>query len=318
MSEMFAPGPIEPTVEDFLRSELAQGDAMIGTVAPILRHLLLNDDQSLFNEEIVARVRGMIDHLASQVLDAIEDASGGLARREHTAAILDHVIAAVLQRPALLAHVHALALEFQLTDRLHARLSLDPVLSPLLQALIASSDSATAASAMALLATQARFVQAQRRMQLPVSELPADLFHALLQVLRGVDADPDAIHAAEKALRAGYDEGRGRLGLMARLVLGMGGGSAVALDVSHAGVALFLSALSLGAGQERDLTALAAHEGQCVRLALALRAAGMRPAMIAEQFQLIHPDVRLPQGFDTLGADSAAALLAHSRIGAGL
>lgn len=105
---------------------------------------------------------------------------------------------------------------------------------------------------------------------------------------------------------------------MARLVLGMGGGSTVALDVTHAGVALFLSALSLGAGQERDLTALSAHEGQFVRLALALRAAGLRPSAIAEQFQVIHPDVTLPKGFDTLGADSAAALLAHSRIGAGL
>ncbi|MFN5779555.1 MAG: hypothetical protein ACK44O_08785, partial [Novosphingobium sp.] len=80
MSEMSAPARPEPTVEDVLRDELAQGDAVIGTIAPILRHLLANDDQSLFNDEVVARVRGMVDHLARQVLDAVEDAQGAGAR----------------------------------------------------------------------------------------------------------------------------------------------------------------------------------------------------------------------------------------------
>ena len=160
---MFAPVQIEPTVEDVLRDELAQGDAVIGTIGPVLRHLLANDDQSLFNDEIVARVRGMVDHVARQVLDAVEDAQGGGARRDHAAQRIAHVVSAVVERSALLAHVHAQALEFQLAERLHARIALDPVLSPLLQALIASPDSATSSSAMTLLAAQARFVQAQRR-----------------------------------------------------------------------------------------------------------------------------------------------------------
>jgi hypothetical protein len=315
MSEMFTPVLSEPAVEDVLRDELALGDAVIGTIAPILRHLLANDDHSLFNDEIVARVRGMIDHVARQVLDAIEDAQGLGAQRKHAEVTIGHVVSAVAERGALLAHIHAQALEFQLTERLQARLSLDPVLSPLLQALIASPDSATAASAMALLAAQARYVQAQRRMQLPLAELPADLFHAVLQVLRTIEAGPDALLTAEKTLRANYDEGRSRLGLLARLVLGMGGGASAALDIGHAGACLFLTALSLGAGQDRDLTALAAHEGQLARLALTLRAAGVRPEAIEEQFLSIHPDVSLPDGFGTLGADHAAALLARSFAG---
>jgi hypothetical protein len=314
---MSAPVRAQPTVEEVLRDELAQGDAVIGTIAPILRHLLANDDHSLFNDEIVARVRGMVDHLARQVLDAIEDAQGAGARHDHDAAAVDHVIAALVERSALLAHVHAQALEFQLAERLQARLALDPVLSPLLQALIASPDSATAAAAMALLAAQARFVQAQRRMQLPLGELPADLFHAMLQTLRGIEAEPEVLAAAEKAMRAGYDEGRNRLGLMARLVMGMGGGATAALAIGHAGVGLFLTALSLGAGQDRDLTALAAHEGQLARLALALRAAGVRPDAVEEQFLAIHPDFSLPEGFEGLGADRAAAMLARSFAGAG-
>ena len=53
----------EPTlesVESMLRAELAQGDAMLSTAAPILRHLLVNDDLALFSDEVVARVRGML------------------------------------------------------------------------------------------------------------------------------------------------------------------------------------------------------------------------------------------------------------------
>lgn len=317
MSEMFAPVMVEPTVEDVLRDELAQGDAVIGTIAPILRHLLANDDHSLFNDEIVARARGMVDHVARQVLDAVESAQGGTVRHDHADETIGQVVSIVVERAALLAHVHAQALEFQLTERLQARISLDPVLSPLLQALISSPDSATAASAMALLAAQARYVQAQRRMQLPLAELPADLFHAVLQVLRTIEAEPEVLLSAEKSLRADYDEGRSRLGLLARLVLGMGGGATAALDVSHAGVGLFLTALAMGSGQDRDLTALAAHEGQLARLALALRAAGVRPEAIEEQFLAIHPDISLPTGFDKLGADRAAALLARSFVGPG-
>lgn len=317
MSEMFAPVRAEPTVEDVLRDELAQGDAVIGTIAPILRHLLANDDHSLFNDEIVARVRGMIDHVARQVLDAVEDAQAIGARHDHGEDAIAKVVAELVERSALLGHVHAQALEFQLTERLQARIALDPVLSPLLQALIASPDGGTAASAVALLAAQARFVQAQRRMQLPLGELPADLFHAVLQALRALEAEAEVLVAAERTLRANYDEGRSRLGLLSRLVHGMGGGATAALDVGHAGVGLFLTALSLGAGQDRDLTALAAHEGQLARLALALRAAGVRPDAIEGQFLAIHPDVSLPDGFETLGADRAAAMLARSFAGAG-
>lgn len=92
---MFAPGRVEPTVEDVLREELAQGDAVIGSIGPILQHFLANDDHSLFNDEIVARVRGMIDHLVRQMLDAIEDAQG-TPRREYTQETIEHVVSALV------------------------------------------------------------------------------------------------------------------------------------------------------------------------------------------------------------------------------
>lgn len=307
-----------PAIEDVLAAELATGDAQIGSFGPILRHLLANDERSVFSDEIVARIRGMIGDVARQLLDEVATAAGQADERAHALEDIEALSSSFVANPAFLAHCHALAIEWQLTERLQARLALDPVLSSLLQALIASSDAGTAASAMALLASQSRFVQSQRRMQLPLGELPGDLLHAGLVALRnlaGDDADAQQ-HAAEaeSAIRKRYDEGRSRLGLIARIITAMGGAATAALSVSHAGVALFLTALALGSGQDRDMATMATSEGQMGRLALALCAAGLKPAAVAEQFAALHPDVSLPEGFEQLGADRAAGMLAHSSV----
>ena len=313
MSETIVQTRSEPSVEAVLSDELAQGDAVIGTIAPILRHLLANDDHSLFSDEIIARMRGMMRHLSTQLLDALDEAGADYPSREYDAAQLAPFTDALANHPALLAHLHALAVEWHQTERLQARLALDPVLSPLVQALVASRDPGTATLAMTLLAAQARFCQQQRRMELPLGELPGDLLHGALIAMRtlaGTEPEADARAAsAEARIRAAYDEGAGRLALIARLVTGMGGSAVSALSVTHAGVAIFLSALSLGSGQDRDLCALSTNAAQLARFALALRASGLKPAGVEEQFLAIHPDVELPEGFDRLGADRAAAIL---------
>ncbi len=318
MNESAAPVLTGDAVETVMRDELAHGDALVGTIAPILRHLLTNDEHSVFSDEIIARMRGMMADMAAQLLDEQEQASGTDVLRSHDPARIDALVSGFVGHAGFLAHVHALALEWQLTERLQARLALDPVLSPLLQALIASSDPATAAIAVALLASQARFAQSQRRMQLPVLELPGDLIHAALLTLRShagdSEADQTAAATAEAAIRARYDESRNRLGLMTRLVAGMGGGASAALAVTHAGAGLFLTALALASGQDRDMAVLATNEGQLARLALALRASGIKHAAIEEQFAALHPDISLPEGFDQLGSDRAAALLARSAV----
>lgn len=302
------------TVETLLREELAQGDAMLGSVGPILRHLLTNDDNSIFSEEVIARVRGMLTDLARQLFDQLAAVQGDDADRDHDGEKVAAVARLLSAQPPLLAHVHAVALEAQLTDRLHARLSLDPVLSPLLQALVASPQASVAGEAMGLLAAQARFVQAMRRMQLPLTELPGDLFHVALLTLRHFADETVAAQAAEAEaqLRARYDESRTRLGQIARIVTGMGGGAAAALAIGHGGVAIFLTALALASGQDRDLATLATGEGQMVRLMLSLRGAGLKPSAVEEQFLALHPDALLPAGFEMVGADRAAAILALS------
>lgn len=303
-------------VETVLRDELAHGDALVGTIAPILRHLLANDEYSVFNDEIIARVRGIMADLARQLLDELALAAGQVGAAEHPSRQIDRLINSFTAHGGFLAHVHGLALEWQLTDRLQSRLALDAVLSPLLQALISSHDRTTAATAMALLAAQARFGQGQRRMQLALTELPGDLLHAALLALRNhVDENgggQEQCAKAETAIRGRYDESRSRLGLIARIVSGMGGGATAALSVTHAGVAIFITALALASGQDRDMAVLSTNEGQLARFALALRAAGLKPSQIAEQFVAIHPEAALPDGFDQIGPDRAAALLARS------
>ncbi len=308
-------------VEDVLREELAHGDAVLATTTPILRHLVGSGGNAMFGDDILASVRGMAADLARQLLDAMARAGGEAERNQHDAAALEQLTVEFLGNPALLTHLHALALEWQLTCRMQARLSLDPVLTPMLQASIASNDSVESALAMNLLAAQARFGQAQRRMQLPLTELPGDHLHGVLLAMRthaGADPEADRLASlAEGEIRAQFDEGASRLALIARLVTGMNAGAVVALSVTHAGVAIFLTALGMASGQSRDLTVLATAESQLARLALGLCAAGLKPQAVEAEFLALHPDVELPQGFDRLSADRAAAILAAAGHAAG-
>lgn len=312
--ESHAHSPAEVTVDTVLRDELAHGDAMLGTIGPILRHLLDNGGNSFFSDEIVSNVRGMANDLSRQLLAELAVAAGAEEAHDHAAADVAALTSAIVANPALLAHLHALAIEWQLTQRLQRRLALDPVLPPLLQSLIAASDPALAAAAMSALAAQARFCQAQRRMQHPLEELPGDLLHGVLMAMRAtVGAEPEADrHAAlaEASVRARREAKQSRLDLFAQLVAGLGGEAASALSVTHAGVGLFLSALALVTRQDRDLAALSTHESQLARLALTLRASGLKQQPVEEQFVSLHPDVCLPEGFDRIGPDRAASLLA--------
>lgn len=300
--------------EIVLRDELSRGDQLILSAEQILRHLLANDDHSMFSDEIIARIRGMVANIERQLLAALADANGDSESTELTRIGPGPLADALSGNSLFLSHTHALALEWQLAESLQLRNAIDPVLSPLLQAMIAASDDNVAETAMNFLVSQARFVQQQRRMELPLNELPGDLFHTALLTWRAcLDSDQDdAAGLAEKNLRAGFDEARSRLGLMSRLITAMGGNASSALSVSHAGTALFLTALSLASGQDRSLTILSTNERQMARLALCLRAAGLKPAAVEEQCAYLHPESMLPTGFEQLGADRAAAILSAS------
>lgn len=297
-----------------LRDDLARGNAIIARVGPILSHLLATPDTSLFSDELVARVRGMCHGLAWQVLRAQAEATGEAGREayadRHGEALAEHFF----NSPQILSHCHALALEWQLATRMEAQYGIDPVLSPLLQNLIADSDTGQASAAMAALAALARFAQTQRRMELSLGELPGDLFHELLLGWRAYNGQrhSDAMIRAEAKLRNAFDESAGRLALLARLIAGMGEGALAALDIEQAGVPLFLTALAQLSRQSRALAVLSTNERQTARLALGLRAAGLGGAAIEAQVLRLHRAADAPAGLDAITPTEAGQMLAEA------
>lgn len=295
----------EDAVEAILRDGAAREARALSAVVPVLRHLLGSEAQGLVSDALLARVRGMIVDLAAQLIAAAEGRDPGIRLSVDNPDSLDRLSETLMADEPLLAHCHALAAESLIAERLHQRHAIDPVLSPLLQELIASQDPSVATLAMQTLAAQSRFVQAQRRMELPLGELPAELFHALLARARAAAQDD----AGLSGLQIAYDEATSRLGLLARLVAAMRRAVVAALGLDHAGVALFASALATETRVARHDAVLACHEGQAMRLALLLRAAGQLPPMIERQVVLINPAARLPHALSTLSSDRAAALL---------
>ena len=211
------------SVEQVLREDLVRGDAILASARPILRHLLANDDSALFSDEMIARIRGMMTNLASQLLFVQAEAAGAEDRAGYVVAREDQLAQTLFENTAFLAHAHARTIEAQLAERLQRRSGIDPVLSPLVQELASIQDDDLAALAMSVLAAQARFMQHHRRMELPLRELPGELFDKALAILRKhADEDDTTVEAAEQGLRASYDESTGRLGSVTRLVIAMG------------------------------------------------------------------------------------------------
>lgn len=292
-----------------LRRALFDGERAHARSGPALHHLLAAPDLALIEEAVVVRVRGMLTDLARQIVQACPP------RAEAETSAIETVLARLMEEVELRAHCQALALEWRLAQRLEGEIALDPVLSPLLQAWVAEAEGGLGSLAMAALAAQARFAQAQRRMQLPLNELPAELFHIVLSAAR--EAAPtgpgEAFGQAEARLRAGFDEGASRLALFARLAAEAGSQALRALTVEEAGVALWLSALAARSGESRERTACAACDPHLGRLLLTLRAAGVTPAEAERQALRLQPDADLPRGLGDLGTREAAQWLAEVR-----
>lgn len=300
--------------EALLAEELAASRSGAAHAIPILRHLLRSDDTSIFSDEIVARVRGMFLDVAQQLVVALAEAAGHAEPEAWAHEAADELAHVLADNPVFLEHFHTLALEWQWTERLARCRGLDPVLPPLLQARIGAPDPGVSAAAMRFLAAQARFCQNQRRMQMPLAELPGDLLHIALVSMRAhVGADDSAntyALIAERSVRSSFDEPRGRLAQMGRVLDALDDEAATALVLDHAGVALFLTALARGSGQSREAVIMATIDNQLPRLALTLRASGLDPAIAAATLQALHPDAALPADALELSSDRAAALLA--------
>lgn len=316
MGEMALDQTDSTSVEAVLREGLAQGNRALLGVAPVVSHMLETTGQSLVSDAIVARLRGMLSDLARQLLIACDPPRD---RERVDDGLVDRLADALASDDGLLNHLFAVAMEGQLVTRLEQQASLDPVLSPLLQELIASDQATTAELAMSTLAAQSRFLQNHRRMGYPLAELPADLFLNVLKRFRkaGLGLDTDAMKVATRELKNGYDEARGRLGLLARLVSGMGGGAIAALELEHAGLALFTTSLAARTRQSRELAVLACHPAQTARLVVSLRAGGLDGEAIARQVLLLEPTGATRTGLADISVERAAELLEEMQVSSG-
>ncbi len=297
------------SVETVLRDELARADRALGGVAPVLGHVLASSGNALVSDAVVARIRGMVNELARQFLRRLASLDADHPGTDMH--LLDALVKQLTGDASILAVLHASAMEGLITERLDQRASIDPVLSPLVQELVASRDAATSETAMQALAGQSRFMQAQRRMQQSVLELAPEILERALRIwARAIPAENEPqVTKAMRDLKAEYDEAQTRCGLIARLLSAMRGGVLAALELEHAGFALFTSALAQKTGQSRERIILACHDDQSSRLAVGLRAAGLAPDAIDRQFLALDLSVRPPEGLEALSPAMAKAML---------
>lgn len=297
-----APGA---AADGLLLAELAREERSRAALGTVLPHLVGGDDSLVLGEELVIRTRAMIAALAQDLLRPLGD--------EVPHSLAERLFAALVSRPALLGHCHALALEGRTTERL-AQAGLDPLLAPLLESHLAAADRDEVQLAMAALTAQARFTARQRRMEAAANELPGELMHVALFALGDVAGIEGATAAA--ALRSGYDEARTRLGLLARLATLPPESVAdedPALDLTAAGFALFATALALRAGVPREEVVVASAPGHEVRMGLLLQAAGLPQDEARPIMALLHPQAQLPPAWLALPRRRATDLLAGAR-----
>ncbi|AKH41669.1 hypothetical protein WYH_00613 [Croceibacterium atlanticum] len=304
----------ETSVEEALREELRRGDTVLAGTGPVLRHFLSCEDSALFTDEVIARVRGMLFDIADQLLFAVAQAEGTADRTAFLEEHIERLVHRLGLDDELLAHAHAMALEGRLTEDLAERCAIDPVLPPLVQELTASGDETIADLAMRFLAAQARFMQHQRRMELPLGELPGDLFHKALLALKAAQmTEQDNFRSARKSLRKTFDEALGRRGLVTRLATSLRKHDGAAMRVEMSGLALFATTLAVASDQDRDRTVIALRSASPVRTALAMRMAGLEANEIRAQLATIRPNLALPDMPDEISPELATDMLAQAR-----
>ena len=290
------------TVETVLRDELARANRAAKGVVPVLGHLLAGSGHSLVSDVVVARVRGMLTHIARQFV----------ARLADTRANADTLAERFSGDPVMLSYVHAAVMEGVIAEALEQRASIDPVLSPLWQELIASVEPRVSELAMQALASQSRFMQAQLRMQYPVNEMPPEMLERGLELWASLNEAPGqtaSFQTAIRSIKAEYDEANTRHALLGRLGSSMNHGAIAALELNHAGLGLFVTVLSQLSGLSREQTVLSCDPEQSARLVLALRSVGMEWDMIERQFAIVEPSQRLPRGLEELSVETARLLL---------
>ncbi len=292
-----------------LAANLASDDRALAGAIPIVSHMLGNQGQALLSDDVIARMRGTIDAIAQQLCFLTTGERGDV-----DVSALGVMLA---ESGGLINHCYALAVEGALTQQLSVEQGIDPALPALLQELIASRDTNIRQLAMALMASQARFVAGQGHGGAPLFELPIEIFNGVLDVWKVCGANQDNAYLVQKAseIRAQYVEEATRLGLLERLISAVGASAEIISEIETAGLAIFISAIAKSTGQPRDLVALSCQQQQCLRLAIALRATGRSTEANMRQLALLGANISLPLEFNGWDKDQALGVLGASALG---
>ena len=276
-------------IEKALSDEVDQGELVAASVAPIMQHLLARHGDGLFSEETVARVGGMIDAIATELLAGDEAGSTD----NDTIEAMAHRLAA---DEILLRYCHVRACEWQLAQALQRRGVVDPVLSPLLQSARASHDSVVANSAERVLTLQTRFDRLGAKMQHSVADLPEAVFGRSDAVASPSQSSPNTALPRASAL----DE------FVAEHLLD----APEALAIEQAGLAIFLTSLETRSGSPRDAIVLCIIARHSLQFAMMLRAAGLERTAIQQQMARFGLGETCLEQLDNISPAQAKATLA--------
>ena len=296
-----------------LREALMREDTSLRQVGPILSHLLTVSDRALFNDRVLATVRGMASDLAGQVL-AFEAGIRGQTASKYVRQHEGQTTAMLLRHDAFVRFAHMLALETQFLDRVEREAGLDPAMPPLTEALATASDSTLSEQARQLIAAQMRFLKQARPMSLPMGELPAELLHDILALWRS-SASERGIEITDRQMQdiiKPFDEAKSRLSLLDRMLFELNGASNTPVKLGQGGGSLFLSDVANRTGSSRADVALATTEDQYARLVLLLKAGGYPRAAIEEQLLIIHPGLKVSRDLIEIAVHEAQLLLRSS------
>ncbi|WP_228243816.1 hypothetical protein [Porphyrobacter sp. GA68] len=269
-------------------------------------------DRGLFNDELIARSRGLLLHLAQQLAGA----ELGQNASEAPANSIDAILAALMTEPRLLAYCHALCLEYQLTTRLAREADLDPLLPRLLQEMIASADAITSRTAASCLSAQMRHLGAMERMRLPLEQLPADLLRIALAIGRTASARTDVADAVEQEVRTSYQEEGTRYALFKLLVNRPEYPDKRGWQLEKAGTGLFLAAFAERAELEWVDAAALLPAGQQARFALEALSSGCTRKALSRNLILLHNQAAIPV-LSVLAFAGPAQLLAALEVATG-
>ena len=296
----------EAAIMDGLRGDLARDDRALASVVPVLSHALAHPGEPLVSDEVIANMRGFFAGIAREFPTSVDSGSA------------DAFAAVLVENGDLVSHYYAAGIESAITHSLSEDYGIDPALPALVQELIGSKDAQIAELAMAFMAAQARFSAGHRRGTAALFELPPELFDAAVSTWSAWAESIGFTDAsgAEAELRARYDEGVTRLGLINRLLNAIGAGSQVFSEIETAGLAIFASAIAKDSSQPRELVLLSCQAQQSLRLALSLKASGRSSEAILRQFAFVGRGIALPPDFDEWSQQQAAEILNASPLSA--